>query len=175
MHVTFCIIITCAYGVFAAGEEPHSGIVASVSSSNPAIVTCVEDERLEFQVCGWGRNTDKRHMSYTNGQRAAQALARSQPPWLSDLGVCAMLLHASNGQHGGVVGWFRCFVVTFLSGWLWYSCIDLCVMFHACIQLMLPACSLQCQDGELVTFAEVVGMTQLNNGKPIRIKNCKVC
>ncbi|EFJ51834.1 hypothetical protein VOLCADRAFT_79505 [Volvox carteri f. nagariensis] len=31
------------------GEEPHSGIVASVSSGSPAIVTCVEDERLEFQ------------------------------------------------------------------------------------------------------------------------------
>ncbi|GLI63113.1 hypothetical protein VaNZ11_006018 [Volvox africanus] len=31
------------------GEEPHSGIVASVSSGEPAIVTCVEDERLEFQ------------------------------------------------------------------------------------------------------------------------------
>ncbi|KXZ53042.1 hypothetical protein GPECTOR_8g407 [Gonium pectorale] len=31
------------------GEEPHSGIVASVSSGCPAMVTCVEDERLEFQ------------------------------------------------------------------------------------------------------------------------------
>lgn len=31
------------------GEEPHSGIVASISSGNPAIVTCVEDERLGFQ------------------------------------------------------------------------------------------------------------------------------
>lgn len=31
------------------GEEPHSGIVASVSAENPALVTCVEDERLEFQ------------------------------------------------------------------------------------------------------------------------------
>lgn len=35
-----------------AGEEPHSGIVASISSDNPALVTCVDDERLEFQV-GW--------------------------------------------------------------------------------------------------------------------------
>jgi len=33
-----------------AGEEPHSGIVASVSSGNPALVTCIDDERLEFQV-----------------------------------------------------------------------------------------------------------------------------
>lgn len=29
------------------------------------------------------------------------------------------------------------------------------------------------QDGELVTFSEVVGMTQLNGHAPIRIKNCK--
>lgn len=32
------------------GEEPHSGIVASISNGYPAMVTCVEDERLEFQV-----------------------------------------------------------------------------------------------------------------------------
>ena len=32
------------------GEEPHAGIVASISSGQTAIVTCVEDERLEFQV-----------------------------------------------------------------------------------------------------------------------------
>jgi ubiquitin-activating enzyme E1 len=32
------------------GEEPHSGIVASVACSGPtALVTCVDDERLEFQ------------------------------------------------------------------------------------------------------------------------------
>ncbi|WIA10070.1 hypothetical protein OEZ85_010280 [Tetradesmus obliquus] len=59
------------------GEDPHSGIVASVSSGNPALVTCVDDERLEFQ------------------------------------------------------------------------------------------------DGQLVTFSEVVGMTELNNHKPVKVKNCK--
>ncbi|KAF3502546.1 hypothetical protein F2Q69_00045420 [Brassica cretica] len=31
------------------GEEPHSGIIASVSNENPAFVSCVDDERLEFQ------------------------------------------------------------------------------------------------------------------------------
>ncbi|KIZ06683.1 ubiquitin-activating enzyme E1 [Monoraphidium neglectum] len=31
------------------GEEPHSGIVASVTSGNPALVTCIDDERLQFQ------------------------------------------------------------------------------------------------------------------------------
>lgn len=59
------------------GEDPHTGIVASVANSVPAIVTCVEDERLEFQ------------------------------------------------------------------------------------------------DGELVVFSEVEGMTQLNSHKPIKVKNCK--
>ncbi|KAL5697403.1 E1 ubiquitin-activating enzyme [Ranunculus cassubicifolius] len=31
------------------GEEPHSGIIASVNNDNPALVSCVDDERLEFQ------------------------------------------------------------------------------------------------------------------------------
>jgi ubiquitin-activating enzyme E1 len=31
------------------GEEPHTGIVASISNGNPALVSCVDDERLEFQ------------------------------------------------------------------------------------------------------------------------------
>ncbi|EPS70237.1 hypothetical protein M569_04521 [Genlisea aurea] len=31
------------------GEEPHTGIITSISNDNPAIVGCVDDERLEFQ------------------------------------------------------------------------------------------------------------------------------
>ncbi|XP_002982764.2 ubiquitin-activating enzyme E1 2 [Selaginella moellendorffii] len=31
------------------GEEPHTGIIASISNDNPAVVCCVDDERLEFQ------------------------------------------------------------------------------------------------------------------------------
>ncbi|XP_041998124.1 ubiquitin-activating enzyme E1 1-like isoform X1 [Salvia splendens] len=31
------------------GEEPHTGIIASISNDNPALVACVDDERLEFQ------------------------------------------------------------------------------------------------------------------------------
>eukprot|EP00899_Mesostigma_viride_P027629 jgi/Mesvir1/8050/Mv18206-RA.1 len=31
------------------GEDPHSGIIASISNGNPAFVTCIDDERLEFQ------------------------------------------------------------------------------------------------------------------------------
>ncbi|KAH6837541.1 ubiquitin activating enzyme 2 [Perilla frutescens var. hirtella] len=31
------------------GNDPHTGIIASVSNSNAALVTCVDDERLEFQ------------------------------------------------------------------------------------------------------------------------------
>jgi hypothetical protein len=30
------------------------------------------------------------------------------------------------------------------------------------------------QDGQLVTFNEVVGMTQLNSHKPVKVKNCRV-
>ncbi|KAJ6299242.1 hypothetical protein OIU76_020250 [Salix suchowensis] len=31
------------------GEEPHAGIIAFISNDNPALVSCVDDERLEFQ------------------------------------------------------------------------------------------------------------------------------
>lgn len=31
------------------GEDPHTGIIASISNDNPALVSCVDDERLEFQ------------------------------------------------------------------------------------------------------------------------------
>ncbi|CAM8967912.1 unnamed protein product [Rhodiola kirilowii] len=31
------------------GNEPHTGIVASISNDNPALVSCIDDERLEFQ------------------------------------------------------------------------------------------------------------------------------
>ena len=31
------------------GEEPHTGIIAPISNENPALVSCVDDERLEFQ------------------------------------------------------------------------------------------------------------------------------
>ncbi|EEF35682.1 ubiquitin-activating enzyme E1 1 [Ricinus communis] len=33
----------------ADGEDPHTGIIASISNDNPALVACVDDERLEFQ------------------------------------------------------------------------------------------------------------------------------
>ncbi|OMO82888.1 Ubiquitin/SUMO-activating enzyme E1 [Corchorus capsularis] len=31
------------------GEDPHTGIIASISNDNLALVSCVDDERLEFQ------------------------------------------------------------------------------------------------------------------------------
>jgi ubiquitin-activating enzyme E1 len=31
------------------GEEPASGIIASITPGNPTLVTCVDDERMEFQ------------------------------------------------------------------------------------------------------------------------------
>nr|GMC79137.1 ubiquitin-activating enzyme E1 1-like [Ipomoea batatas] len=31
------------------GEDPRTGIIASISNDNPALVACVDDERLEFQ------------------------------------------------------------------------------------------------------------------------------
>ncbi|XVF20358.1 hypothetical protein REPUB_Repub11eG0191300 [Reevesia pubescens] len=31
------------------GEEPRTGIIASISNDNPALISCVDDERLEFE------------------------------------------------------------------------------------------------------------------------------
>ncbi len=31
------------------------------------------------------------------------------------------------------------------------------------------------QDGMQVTFSEIIGMEDLNDGKPRKVKNCKVC
>ncbi|KAM0953182.1 putative ubiquitin/SUMO-activating enzyme E1, THIF-type NAD/FAD binding, ubiquitin-activating enzyme [Dioscorea sansibarensis] len=46
--------IFCDFGpefmvVDVNGEEPHTNIIAFISNDNPAIVSCVDDERLEFQ------------------------------------------------------------------------------------------------------------------------------
>nr|KAJ0187245.1 hypothetical protein LSAT_V11C900462630 [Lactuca sativa] len=46
--------IFCDFGpeftvVDVDGEEPHTGIIASISNDNPALITCVDDERLGFQ------------------------------------------------------------------------------------------------------------------------------
>ncbi|KAK4359233.1 hypothetical protein RND71_021462 [Anisodus tanguticus] len=31
------------------GKDPHTGIIACISNDNPALVACIDDERLEFQ------------------------------------------------------------------------------------------------------------------------------
>jgi hypothetical protein len=107
-----------------AGEEPHSGIVASITTGAHPIVTCVEDERLEFQVCVYELLMPRRG--------GAQSLQAAQP-------------HDKSTLHG-----------------------------TASKQVTSSTASRTVQDGELVTFSEVVGMTQLNGHKPIRVKNCKV-
>jgi ubiquitin-activating enzyme E1 len=48
------LVLCCDFGpeftVFDVdGEEAHSSIIASISNDNPALVSCVDDERLEFQ------------------------------------------------------------------------------------------------------------------------------
>jgi len=45
---------------------------------------------------------------------------------------------------------------------------------NTCLFAALGCCLLLLQDGQLVTFSEVVGMTELNSQKPVKIKNCKV-
>lgn len=67
-----------------AGEEPHSGIVASISSDNPALVTCVDDERLEFQV--------------SSSSSTLTAAARCAPAAVVLAAAAAMLQHSSRSR-----------------------------------------------------------------------------
>ena len=39
------------YAISTAGEEPATGIIASITNGNPSLVTCVDDERLALEVC----------------------------------------------------------------------------------------------------------------------------
>lgn len=36
--------------VVGTGEEPATGIIASITNGNPSLVTCVDDERLTLEV-----------------------------------------------------------------------------------------------------------------------------
>jgi hypothetical protein len=44
----------------------------------------------------------------------------------------------------------------------------------ALVHAVLLCCYVLLQDGQLVTFSEVVGMSELNSHKPVKVKNCKV-
>ncbi|KAK8596552.1 hypothetical protein V6N13_001165 [Hibiscus sabdariffa] len=51
----FLVLYFCDFGreftgVDVDGEDPHIDINASISNDNPILVSCVDDERLEFQV-----------------------------------------------------------------------------------------------------------------------------
>lgn len=120
-----------------AGEEPHSGIVASITTGANPIVTCVEDERLEFQVC-------------VSGQRQCQQGRQGIILTAIVFGSVAEVEDAPPSLPSGTSSQTWVVDTTFYNPFLFV------------------------QDGELVTFSEVVGMTQLNNHKPIRVKNCKV-
>ena len=60
----FQLIWGCAY---LAGEDPHQGIVASVTSGSPALITCIDDERLEFQTGDMVIFTEVEGMTELNG------------------------------------------------------------------------------------------------------------
>lgn len=59
------------------GNDPHTGIIASISNDNPALITCVDDERLEFQdgdlvmfseVCGMTELNDGKPRKVKNAR-----------------------------------------------------------------------------------------------------------
>ena len=85
-----------------SGEEAATAIIASILPGNPTLITCVDDERMDFQA--------------SLPLQATEAAA----------GVCAAMTY-------------------------------------------LPL-----QDGQLVTFSEVVGLPGLNDKKPRQIQNVKV-
>ena len=120
--------------LFSAGEDPATGIVAGVTC-NPGgstLVTCVEDERLEFQVS---------HL----------CLAMTS----SSCSLFASILLQMLTLRGDLLVRRACSVVA----------------------ASLPGCmpkQFYMQDGMEVTFSEVVGMEELNDGRPRRVKNCKV-
>ena len=51
LHMVPMAICSPDRPVSVAGEEPHTGIIAGITDGIPSVVTCVEDERLQFQVC----------------------------------------------------------------------------------------------------------------------------
>lgn len=128
-------------GRAAAGEEPHSGIVAGITGGSLTIVTCVEDERLEFQVCAQGVQ------DYFRGPECEYMCFAGKYNCLT-----RVLMYTVQ-----MMGYKRVSTIKF---WIW-----LFVFNHVYTVR---------QDGQLVTFAEVIGMTELNDGKPRRVRNCKV-
>ena len=111
-----------------AGEDPATGILAGITC-NPGgstLITCVEDERLEFQV--------------SILQLSLMSCTRLCP--------CLMKL-----RH----------VLT-----------TLCQAIHKKGQWAEQSARDVAQDGMEVTFSEVVGMEELNDGRPRKVKNCKV-
>ncbi|KAJ3699537.1 hypothetical protein LUZ61_003242 [Rhynchospora tenuis] len=51
------------------GEEPRTGIIASISNDNPALVSCVDDERLEFQDGNYVLFSEIRGMTELNDSK----------------------------------------------------------------------------------------------------------
>lgn len=52
------------------GEDPHTGIIASISNDDPALVACIDDERLEFQDGDLVIFSEVRGMTELNDGRA---------------------------------------------------------------------------------------------------------
>ena len=69
-----CGTVFCDFGpehtvVDTDGEQPHSAIVSSISQESPALVTCVEDERVQFQDGMLVTFSEVQGMTGLNGQQ----------------------------------------------------------------------------------------------------------
>jgi ubiquitin-activating enzyme E1 len=85
------------------GEEPHTAIVASISGSNPAVVTCVEDERLQFEEGELVMFNEVEGMSELNTRKPIKVMNVKPHSFELDLDTSSSKPHT----RGGIVTQFK--------------------------------------------------------------------
>uniref|UniRef100_A0A7R9V7B7 E1 ubiquitin-activating enzyme n=1 Tax=Chlamydomonas euryale TaxID=1486919 RepID=A0A7R9V7B7_9CHLO len=85
------------------GEEPHTGIVESITTGNPAMVTCVEDERLEFQDGQLVTFAEVQGMTELNSYKPIKILNCKRSSFQLDLDTAKF----GDYQRGGIVTQFK--------------------------------------------------------------------
>ncbi len=168
-----------------AGEEPGTGIVSGVTQSeSTTIVSCVEDERLEFQVLCSGFRASR---SQEPAQALHTGLCGSSVWHRNEACCCTASFHRRSARLMPVTAALRvarshCCRVSVTQPCSWVRTMRrhsrasrrglLAKPPYGSDPEHVPACTLQ--DGQLVTFTEVEGIPQLNDGKPRRVRNVKV-
>ncbi|KAG1679642.1 hypothetical protein FOA52_006159 [Chlamydomonas sp. UWO 241] len=79
------------------GEEPHTGIIESITSGNPAMVTCVEDERLEFQDGQLVTFAEVQGMTELNGHKPIKVINCKRASFQLDIDTSSYGDYARSG------------------------------------------------------------------------------